>query len=107
MPSSDTWPLGSERRLHTRHRARTKMTVRRTSGARQTTSIVNLSVMGCCARTTDMQLRVHEEVELNFFINLGTMIKIHKRKARVAWVRNGMSGFAMYAYELPKIPVQE
>jgi len=84
-----------ERRFHTRHRARTEVFIRQKSGKSKRCKVVNLSVNGVAIHTADMGLGKGEVVELSFAINLGPVIKIHRRKARVAYIRNGITGFAM------------
>lgn len=87
-----------DRRLHTRHRARTKVFIIQ-GHKRSACEAVNLSANGVAIRTTDMGLRKGAQVQLAFSINLGSISKIHRRTAIVAHVRNGITGFMMEAYK--------
>jgi hypothetical protein len=90
-------PLGLERRLHTRHRARTTVYIT-TSGRKKLCRAVNLSATGVFIQTGNLGLRKGQQVELSFAINLGTVTKIHRRKAIVAHVSRGGTGLMMDAY---------
>ncbi|MCS6947962.1 MAG: PilZ domain-containing protein [Steroidobacteraceae bacterium] len=90
--------LGLERRLHTRHRARTTVFVVVPGGRKKLCRAVNLSATGVFIQTGNFGLRKGQQVELSFAINLGTITKIHKRKAIVAHVSRGGTGLMMDAY---------
>jgi hypothetical protein len=59
---------------------------------------VNLSASGVAIKTEGMALPLGALIELSFAIDLGTVVKIHKRYGRVVHVHNGVTGFAMEAY---------
>src|ERR1041384_6778138 len=87
-----------ERRLHTRHRARTLVYIIMPDGRRSLCKAVNLSATGVYIRTSGMGLRKSQKVELAFAINLGTITKLHRRTAVVAHVSGGGTGLMMEAY---------
>jgi hypothetical protein len=90
-------PPRIERRLHTRHRARTRVHVRpigKDTPAKMCVA-TNLSANGVAIVTEDMSLAVGTQCELSFAINLGVLVKIHKRLSRVVHVHNGVTGFIM------------
>ena len=84
-----------ERRLHTRHRARTIVFVSIPGGCRRLCKAVNLSASGVFIETTDLGLRKGQQVVLSFAINLGTITKLHRRTAVVAHVSRGGTGLMM------------
>lgn len=88
-----------ERRHTTRHRARTMVRVKTTLGKTKLCKAINLSAGGCAIETMGMGLSKNENVDLMFVINLGTISKLHHRKARVVHVKNGITGLAMARYE--------
>ena len=59
---------------------------------------VNLSATGVYIQTADLGLRKGQQVDLSFAINLGSVTKIHRRKAIVAHVSRGGTGLMMDAY---------
>lgn len=87
-----------ERRLHIRHRTNTAVKISADTSKKLTTA-VNLSASGVLIKTEGMSLRPGTVVELSFMINLGTVTKIHHRKARVAHITNGHTGFYMEAFK--------
>jgi hypothetical protein len=87
-PSKDS--MSVERRLHTRHRARTSVYVTVPGGRKKLCRAVNLSATGVFIQTTDLGL--------SFAINLGSVTKIHRRTAIVAHVSRGGTGLMMDAY---------
>ena len=87
-----------ERRLHTRHRARTIVYIIMPDGRRSLCKAVNLSATGVFIRTSGLGLRKGQKVELAFAINLGTITKLHRRTAVVAHVSGGGTGLMMEAY---------
>ena len=89
--------VAMERRFHVRHRARTDVHIR-VGGKKKMCRAVNLSANGVAVETTDMGLTKGQQVELSFAINLGPVSKIHRRKAIVVHVRNGVTGFMMEQY---------
>jgi hypothetical protein len=95
-PSKDS--MSVERRLHTRHRARTSVYVTVPGGRKKLCRAVNLSATGVFVQTTDLGLRKGQQVELSFAINLGSVTKIHRRTAIVAHVSRGGTGLMMDAY---------
>lgn len=95
-PSKDS--MSVERRLHTRHRARTSVYVTIPGGRKKLCRAVNLSATGVFIQTTDLGLRKGQQVELSFAINLGSVTKIHRRTAIVAHVSRGGTGLMMDAY---------
>jgi hypothetical protein len=87
-----------ERRLHTRHRARTSVYITQPNGTKKLCRAVNLSATGVFIHTSNLGLRKGQQVELSFAINLGTVTKIHRRTATVAHVSRGGTGLMMDAY---------
>jgi hypothetical protein len=86
-----------ERRLHTRHRARTTVYIS-IGGKKCLCKAVNLSATGVFIETTNLGLRKGQHVELAFAINLGAVTKLHRRTAVVAHVSRGGTGLLMEAY---------
>lgn len=87
-----------ERRLHTRHRARTTVYITIPGGRRKLCKAVNLSATGVFIETSNLGLRKGQQVELAFAINLGAITKLHRRTAIVAHVSRGGTGLLMEAY---------
>lgn len=87
-----------ERRLHTRHRARTSVYLLLPGGKRQLCKAVNLSATGVFIRTASLGLRKGQQVNLAFAIDLGSVTKLHRRTAVVAHVSGGGTGLMMDAY---------
>jgi hypothetical protein len=87
-----------ERRLHTRHRARTSVYLTIPGGRRKLCKAVNLSATGVFIETSNLGLRKGQQVELAFAINLGSVTKLHRRTAIVAHVSRGGTGLLMEAY---------
>ena len=63
-----------ERRLHTRHRARTTVYVIMPGGGRRLCRAVNLSANGVFVRTTALGLRKGQHVELAFAIDQSSAV---------------------------------
>ena len=87
-----------ERRLHTRHRARTTVYVIMSGRKSRICKAKNLSANGVFVETRNLGLVKGSIVELAFAINLGTITKIHRRKAVVAHVSRGGTGLKMECY---------
>jgi hypothetical protein len=87
-----------ERRLHTRHRARTVVYIILPGRRRQICKAVNLSATGVFIRTSGLGLRKGQKVELAFAIDLGQITKLHRRSALVAHVSGGGTGLVMESY---------
>ena len=87
-----------ERRLHTRHRARTTVYITVPGTPRRLCRAVNLSATGVFIQTSNLGLRKGQQVQLAFAINLGTVTKVHRRTAVVAHVSRGGTGLMMEAY---------
>ena len=87
-----------ERRLHTRHRARTIVYITVPDGRRKICKAMNLSASGVFIETTNLGLRQGQHVVLSFAINLGTITKLHRRTAVVAHVSRGGTGLMMETY---------
>jgi hypothetical protein len=87
-----------ERRLHTRHRARTTVYILLPGGKRRLCRAVNLSATGVFIRTAGLGLRKGQQVELAFAIDLGAVTKLHRRTAVVAHISGGGTGLMMDAY---------
>jgi hypothetical protein len=87
-----------ERRLHTRHRARTTVYIVLPGNIRRVCRAVNLSANGVFIRTSSLGLRKGQQVELAFAIDLGTVTKLHRRSAVVAHISGGGTGLMMDAY---------
>jgi hypothetical protein len=87
-----------ERRLHTRHRARTTVYLRVGDGSGKLCRAHNLSANGVFVETRNLGLAKGTIVELAFAINLGKVTKIHRRQAIVAHVSRGGTGLRMDSY---------
>jgi len=90
--------LELERRLHTRHRARTTVYITVPGGRKRLCKAINLSATGVFIETTNLGLRKGQQVQLAFAINLGAVTKLHRRTATVAHVSRGGTGLMMDAY---------
>lgn len=84
-----------ERRLHTRHRARTTVHVTISGGRKKLCRAINLSATGVFVETNNLGLRKGQQVELAFAIHLGRITKLHRRRAIVAHVSHGGTGLMM------------
>jgi hypothetical protein len=84
-----------ERRLTTRHRARTVVYLLLPGNKRRLCRAKNLSASGVFVETNDMGLRRGQTVQLAFAINLGVVTKIHRRTAVVAHISRGGTGLMM------------
>ena len=84
-----------ERRLTTRHRARTTVYVLLPGPRRRLCRASNLSASGVFVETGNLGLRRGQSVELAFAISLGTVTKIHRRTAVVAHISRGGTGLMM------------
>ena len=80
-----------ERRLHTRHRARTTVYITTPTGRKKLCRAINLSATGVFVETTNLGLRKGQQVELAFAINLGAVTNLHRRTAVVAHVSRGQT----------------
>ena len=89
---------GVERRLHTRHRARTIVYITIPGGRRKLCKAVNLSATGVFIETSNLGLRKGQQVVLSFAINLGSVTKLHRRTAIVAHVSRGGTGLMMESF---------
>jgi hypothetical protein len=87
-----------ERRLHTRHRARTTVYITIPGTGRRVCRAVNLSATGVFVKTTNLGLRKGQNVELVFAVDLGIITKVHRRTAVVAHVSCGGTGLMMDSY---------
>jgi hypothetical protein len=87
-----------ERRLNTRHRARTTVYVIVPGRAGKLCKAHNLSANGAFIETQGLRLTRGTVVELAFAINLGTVTKLHRRTAVVAHVSREGTGLRMEAY---------
>ena len=87
-----------ERRLHTRHRARTTVYIMMPTGKRRLCRAINLSANGVFIRTASLGLKKGQQVELAFAIDLGVVTKVHRRTAVVAHISGGGTGLMMDAY---------
>ena len=87
-----------ERRLHTRHRARTIVYITVPGGRRKLCKALNLSATGVFIETSTLGLRTGQQVVLSFAINLGTITKLHRRTAVVAHVSRGGTGLMMETF---------
>jgi hypothetical protein len=87
-----------ERRLTTRHRARTVVYVLVPGQRRRLCRARNLSATGVFVETGEMALRKGQSVELAFAINLGVVTRIHRRSAVVAHVSRGGTGLMMESH---------
>jgi hypothetical protein len=96
MKRAEAQPV--ERRLHTRHRARTTVFLVVPGGRKKICRAANLSATGVFVETTNLGLRKGQQVELAFAISLGPVTKLHRRTAVVAHVSRGGTGLMMDAY---------
>ncbi|MDE1830270.1 MAG: PilZ domain-containing protein [Thaumarchaeota archaeon] len=87
-----------ERRLHTRQRAHTQVVIRYGKGVRFKGNATNLSAGGVAIKTENLGLRIGSNVELAFIIKLGSIIKIHRRTAKVCHVHGGVTGLLMNSF---------
>jgi hypothetical protein len=87
-----------ERRLHTRHSARTKVYLTAQGRSGKVCRAHNLSASGVFVETRDLGLAKGTLVELAFAIDLGKVVKIHRRQAIVAHVSHGGTGLRMESY---------
>ncbi len=87
-----------ERRLTTRHRARTTVYVLLPGRHHRLCRARNLSATGVFVETGDMGLRKGQTVDLAFAISLGTVTKLHRRTAIVAHVSRGGTGLMMQSH---------
>jgi len=87
-----------ERRLHTRHRARTTVYVQMPGKRGKLCRARNLSANGVFVETENLGLQKGSVVELAFAINLGSITKLHRRTAVVAHVSRGGTGLRMENY---------
>ena len=87
-----------ERRLHTRHRARTTVYISVPGRGGKLCRAQNLSANGVFVQTDNLGLAKGTIVELAFAINLGKVTKIHRRPAVVAHVTRGGTGLRMESY---------
>ena len=87
-----------ERRLNTRHRARTTVYVTAAGRAGKLCKARNLSANGAFLETSDLRLARGTVVELVFAINLGAVTKLHRRRAVVAHVSHEGTGLRMETY---------
>lgn len=95
---SEKEPEGLERRLHTRHRARTTVYIMVPGGRKRLCKAINLSATGVFIETSNLGLRKGQQVDLAFAINLGAVTKLHRRSATVAHVSRGGTGLLMDSY---------
>ena len=84
-----------ERRLHTRHRAKTTVYISLPGKGGRLCRAHNLSANRVFIETENLGLRKGTFVELAFAINLGKVTRIHRRKAVVAHVSGGGTGLRM------------
>lgn len=84
-----------ERRLHTRHRARTAVFVAVPGRPGKLCRARNLSANGVFIETENLGLKKGATVHLAFAINLGVVTKIHRRTAIVAHITKGGTGLMM------------
>lgn len=87
-----------ERRLHTRHRARTTVYISVPGRGGKLCRAHNLSANGVFIQTDNLGLSKGTIVELAFAINLGKVTKIHRRQAVVAHVTRGGTGLRMESH---------
>jgi hypothetical protein len=87
--------LSMERRLHTRHRARTAVYVSVPGRPGKLCRARNLSANGVFIETENLGLKKGATVHLAFAINLGVVTKIHRRTAIVAHISKGGTGLMM------------
>ncbi|HSQ70214.1 MAG TPA: PilZ domain-containing protein [Steroidobacteraceae bacterium] len=87
-----------ERRLTTRHRARTSVYVLLPGRKRRLCRASNLSATGVFLETGGMGLRMGQTVEIAFAIKLGVVTKIHRRTAVVAHISRGGTGLMMESH---------
>jgi PilZ domain len=96
--NNENGKVAVERRLHTRHRARTVVYITVPGGRRKLCKAVNLSATGVFIETSNLGLRKGQHVVLSFAINLGAITKLHRRTAVVAHVSRGGTGLMMESF---------
>src|ERR1043165_3298223 len=84
-----------QRRLPTRHGARTAVFVTIPGRPGKLCRARNLSANGVFIETKNLGLRKGTTVHLAFAINLGVVTKIHRRTAIVAHISKGGTGLMM------------
>lgn len=94
-PQTKTKSCAVERRLTTRHRARTAVYLLLPGQQRRLCRAQNLSASGVFVETGNLGLRTGQTVQLAFAINLGVVTKLHRRRAVVAHVSRGGTGLLM------------
>jgi hypothetical protein len=87
--------LSVEKRLHTRHRAKTRVSIAAPGVALTLFRSGNLSAKGVYIVTGGLGLAPGTVVTLTFIIELGKVMKLHRRRAHVVHLHNGGTGFAM------------
>lgn len=90
-----TGPL--ERRLHSRHKARSDVYVQTPAGNIHCRA-VNLSATGVGLQSitgTPLALTVGVTYRITFALNFDRMVKLHRRSATVKYIRNGIIGMQM------------
>ena len=87
-----------ERRLHTRHLARTTVYLNVPGRKGKLCRARNLSANGVFVEAASLGLAQGSLVELAFAINLGRITKIHRRTAIVAHVTLGGTGLRMESH---------
>jgi hypothetical protein len=82
-----------ERRLDTRHPARTVVYLLLPDGRRHACSALELSATGLLLQAPDIGLSEGQKVELAFMIHIGRITHLLRRRATVAHVSSHGTGF--------------
>jgi len=87
--------LSVENRLHTRHRTKTRVSITAPGLTLALYRSGNLSAKGVYIVTQGLGLSPGAGVTLTFVIQLGNIMKLHRRRAHVVHLHNGGTGFEM------------
>ena len=89
-------PLAQEQRRQPRHRVNTVVFVRPAGGEEPTRCrALNLSTDGVFIETHALRVLPNTQVELVFVINLGSVIKLHRRQAWAVHLTGDGTGFRL------------
>lgn len=95
----DLEDVQKNKRFHTRHRTNSRVFITPPNGKRVECRAENLCANGVAIRTNNLGLTPGMVCGIAFVINLGQVLKIHKRNARVVHVTKGLTGFMMDKFE--------
>ena len=96
-----------DRRVEDRKRVRTPVFIRSEGRPMKQCVARNLSATGVFIETKDLGLACGEEVELVFSLEIDRTVKLHRRHAKVVFVRAGGTGLAFRSRAMPKVPEEQ